>query len=178
MEPHRSTLPQVMRQRSVELAQAASAHEVTALMARWECEDAEAPRREQLLEQSVVQLEGALHALEAKVAAMPAAIGRALGGMRKDLAESLGARLDAVEARSAVRYRGIWASDQTYDAHDLVTCRGGGWIAQAGMAPGVRPGSESAWRLCIKSDTSELAKLVRAEVVRQLGGKPGKAEKG
>ena len=180
MQPHRSTHPEVMRQRNAEYARTKTAPDVQKLMQRWDAEDAETPAREQLLLDRVAQLERELHVLQAKVAATPRAVGKSLARLRRELSAHLGARIDAVEARPAgLRYCGVWSADQTYDADSLVTLGGSGWIATNAMGPGVRPGTaESAWRLAIKSDISQLGKLVRAEVQKQLGSKPPGKEKG
>jgi hypothetical protein len=111
------------------------------------------------------------------------AFGGALGHVRKEL-ES---RIEALEQRQpvpvqlptvnelrpgapALRYAGVWSPEKSYGAGSLVTKDGAAWVATNAMAAGVKPGDgATAWRLAIKSDTSQLRSLVKDEVRRQLG---------
>jgi hypothetical protein len=62
---------------------------------------------------------------------------------------------------------------RTYSPVDMVTHSGAAWIAQNGMAAGVRPGDgATSWRLAIKRDTAALSRLVRLEIEKQLKKAP------
>ena len=59
-------------------------------------------------------------------------------------------RLDAMEKRiEAFTWKGVWASDKTYDAGNLCTFGGSTWHANA-ASRGDRPGTSPAWTLMVK----------------------------
>lgn len=60
------------------------------------------------------------------------------------------ARVEALEARPQLEYRGTWKPDQQYKQGALTTHDGSMWHAEIG-SKGVTPGQgEGCWRLCVK----------------------------
>jgi hypothetical protein len=77
-----------------------------------------------------------------------------------------------LEERSVMQDAGVWRADKHYRAGETVSHKGAAWTATLstkGMIPG--HGGEG-WRMIAKSDTTELRRLVREEVQRQLAAKP------
>jgi hypothetical protein len=75
--------------------------------------------------------------------------------IRRDLIEPLKVQLAAIEARltgleqrGELRYCGIW-QDQQYERGSFVTMSGGLWACE--MRTTSRPGTDSTWRLAVKS---------------------------
>jgi hypothetical protein len=62
---------------------------------------------------------------------------------------ALEARLETLEQRPAVVYRGVWRSGEQYAEASIVTDNGSLWIARE-ESRGVRPGSNAAWQLIVK----------------------------
>jgi hypothetical protein len=73
--------------------------------------------------------------------------------------KSLAARLEALEARPAMIYRGLYDAGRAYSKGDCVTDRGSVWYCSAESISSVRPGDGSlAWVLAVKRgrDAKEL----------------------
>jgi hypothetical protein len=77
-----------------------------------------------------------------------AGIGEALGKIRVQDRERI---LGEVERRGYCTYRGVWSPEATYPIGSLVTCKGAAWAALGDVPKGVRPGSDPAWQLAVKS---------------------------
>jgi hypothetical protein len=63
----------------------------------------------------------------------------------------LKSRVDFLEARPVaigLRYRKTWQPDTAYDAGDVVTCAGSGWVCDA--ATTAKPGDSKDWTLFVK----------------------------
>lgn len=58
-------------------------------------------------------------------------------------------RIAALEARPAMKDAGVWMPATHYEAGDLVTFGGSGWVAKI-ASTGVKPGDGAAWRLFVK----------------------------
>jgi hypothetical protein len=65
---------------------------------------------------------------------------------RKALLE---ARVHDLEARGEIKYCGIWQPDQQYQRGNFVTLNGGMWHAEQRTTS--RPGTDSTWKLAVKS---------------------------
>ena len=57
-------------------------------------------------------------------------------------------RLDGLEERGSLEYRGIFEDSTVYRKGDLVTRDGSLWIAKSPTHE--RPGASSDWQLCVK----------------------------
>jgi hypothetical protein len=65
--------------------------------------------------------------------------------------ESVLARLEALEARPMLEFRGAWSEDQTYPAGSVVMSSGSAWHAQI-ESKGIQPGRDAsaAWKLMVR----------------------------
>ena len=75
---------------------------------------------------------------------------RMIGDLVKANAD-LKSRVDYLEARPVaigLRYRKTWQPDTAYDAGDVVTCAGSGWVCDA--ATTTKPGDSKDWTLFVK----------------------------
>jgi hypothetical protein len=106
------------------------------------------------------------------------AVGQTIGEIRRELEE----RIKTLENREPVplplpvldqqgrpvlRYAGLWSSEKSYQAGDLATFNGSGWVALIDSR-GLRPGDGMSWKLAVKGDPTHLKALVRDEVRKQL----------
>jgi hypothetical protein len=67
----------------------------------------------------------------------------------EDRLVALEARIEKLEARGELKYCGIWQQDHQYERGNFVTMNGGLWHAE--MKTTSCPGSDSTWRLAVKS---------------------------
>jgi hypothetical protein len=76
--------------------------------------------------------------------------------------------LEMVFERKIMRDTGVWDEARLYAPGATVTFQGAAWVCQE-QHEGQRPGaSNSFWRLAVKSDVSELRRIVRDEVRKAL----------
>jgi hypothetical protein len=102
------------------------------------------------------------HRKEAKPGgAMWDAVGMALAEIRKDIDK----RLAALEQRpTGLSWEGTWTPEKAYPGSGVVIHDGGAWIALQPTCPGEKPGTGGQWRLFVRSNESELRKLIRDEL--------------
>jgi hypothetical protein len=93
---------------------------------------------------------------------------KAIGDLDGDIARAV---TKALDARAPLSDAGVWASDRHYTKGETVSYRGGAWTATV-SSTGLRPGTSEGWRMIAKSDTSEVRRIVKDEVQRQLAEKP------
>jgi hypothetical protein len=147
---------EVVRRRERELASARTRAEVDALDERWRAEDAAWREAADWRTQQVRDLTQRVAALERVLGPggkrliddLVAGIGTALGKIRAQDRESI---LGEIERRGYCTYRGVWSPEATYPIGSLVTCKGATWAALSDVPKGVRPGSDPAWQLAVKS---------------------------
>ena len=74
-------------------------------------------------------------------------------------------RLQALEQRpTGLQWEGTWAPEKAYPGSGVVIYDGGAWIALQPTCPGEKPGAGGPWRLFVRSNESELRKLIREEL--------------
>jgi hypothetical protein len=71
----------------------------------------------------------------------------ALAELAGDRRRALEARVQELEGRPALRYRGVWAADVGYQEANIVTWAGGLWICHSPTA--TKPGGAD-WQLIVK----------------------------
>jgi hypothetical protein len=126
------------------------------------------------LRQRVAQLE---RMVLGKNAILVKAVGMAIGQSHGELERRVGA-IEAREPlpvalpvldqdRPVLRYAGLWSSEKSYQAGDLITFNGAAWVSLIN-SQGLRPGDGMAWKLAVKGDPTHLKALVKNEIQRQL----------
>jgi hypothetical protein len=169
--------PEVAARRRVEVERAPNLGAIMQAEARWKAEDAVSAQQPRQGEVAALRRELADLRLQ------QAADARAANGNFRDLlgtADANGrpssdcligallARIERLEARPApMVYCGVWSARRQYVLGDLVTHDGAGWVLVEPVAQGQKPGG-NGWRLAIKAPQSDLRRMVRDEVAKQL----------
>jgi hypothetical protein len=87
---------------------------------------------------------------------LAASVGEVIGTTAKEVEDefkarhaALEARLARLEARSELRYRGVWRAGQTYPASSMISHAGSLWISEETTAE--KPGAgRTSWTLAVK----------------------------
>jgi hypothetical protein len=146
-------VPRVIQdRRDPEFAEARTAAEVDALQKQWIAEDRVLAEAASPLAKQADDIVQRLRKVEHAVAPggyLAKALGEVLGRLRKELITPLQKRVDELEQRPVLAYRGIYDETITYDRGDACTHQGGLWLCLSATMD--RPGRGVDWRLIIKS---------------------------
>ena len=76
------------------------------------------------------------------------------------LVVALRRRVERLEDRPELKYRGVWRADEEYTVNSAVTHDGSVFIARA-QSVGVRPGDGDLWQLAVKRGRDARAQVIR-----------------